>query len=115
MEILWTEGPMSGRDLHILISRQKEIAYTTARTVLDRLSEKGFLKKDRASSVITFSPRISREDFQSAVADDLAQRVFDASPDLAVSAFAGLFSRMTREELDKLEALIKEKKNEPLK
>ena len=115
MEILWTEGPMSGRDLHILISRQKEIAYTTARTVLDRLSEKGFLKKDRASGVITFSPRISREDFQSAVADDLAQRVFDASPDLAVSAFAGLFSRMTREELDKLEALIKEKKNEPLK
>ena len=111
MEVLWTKGPMTGRGLYREISRQKRVAYTTARTVLDRLSEKGLVKKDRASGMITFSPRISRRDYQSAVAGDLARSVFEASPDLAVSAFAGLFPRMTEEDLDKLERLIKEKKN----
>lgn len=111
MEVLWTQGPMSGRELHAEIGRQKGVAYTTARTVLDRLSDKGLVKKDRASGMITFSPRISRQDYQSAVAENLAQSVFDASPDLAVSAFAGLFSRMSRKELDRLERLIKEKKS----
>lgn len=115
MEVLWANGPMSGREVHAEIGPQKGVAYTTARTVLDRLSEKGLVKKDRASGIITFSPTISRQDYQSAAAEDLAQSVFDASPDLAVSAFSGLFSKMTRKDLDKLERLIKEKKNESLK
>ncbi len=112
MEILWAKGPMSGRDLHVEISRRKGIAYTTARTVLDRLTEKGFVRKDRTSGMITFSPRISRERYQGDVAEDLVQRAFDAAPDLAVSAISGLFPRMTKTELDKLEQLIKETKDE---
>ncbi len=112
MEILWAKGPMSGRDLHLEISQRKEIAYTTTRTVLDRLSQKGFVKKDRTSGMITFSPRISRERYRGAVAEDLVQRAFDASPDLAVSAISGLFPRMTKTELDRLEQLIKETKDE---
>ena len=111
MEVLWTKGPLSGRDLHGEISRRKGIAYTTARTVLDRLAEKGFVKKDRASGMITFAPRVSRESYRSAMAEDLVERAFEASPDLAVSAFAGHFAKMSGQDLDRLEQLIQEKKN----
>ena len=56
MEILWAKGSMKGRDLHKEIRRQRDIAYTTALTVLDRLSKKGFIKKDRESGTILFTP-----------------------------------------------------------
>ena len=111
MGILWDKGPMKGRDLHAEIRREKGIAYTTALTVLDRLSKKGFVRKNRDSGLITFSPGVSREAYENAVAEDLVHKAFEVSPNLAVSAFAGHFSKMTRQDLDRLEGLIEEKKN----
>lgn len=111
MDILWTKGAMKGRDLYAEIRREKEIAYTTALTVLDRLSKKGFIIKDRKSGTILFAPAISKEAYDSAVTENLIQRAFEVSPDLAVSAFADLYSRMPKKDLDRLERLIEEKKN----
>ena len=111
MEILWSKGPLIGRDLYREIHREKDIAYTTALTVLDRLSKKGFLKKNRDSGKIVFSPRISREDYQGLVAGSLVQLAFEVSPGLAVSAFADHFPGLPDEVREKLEKLIQEKKN----
>jgi predicted transcriptional regulator len=111
MDILWTKGSMKGRDLYEEIRRKKDIAYTTALTVLDRLSKKGLIKKDRKSGTILFTPVVSRNAYESAVTESLVQKAFEMSPDLAVSAFADIFSRMPKEGLDRLEKLIDEKKN----
>jgi predicted transcriptional regulator len=111
MEILWTKGLMKGRDLYEEIRREKDIAYTTALTVLDRLSKKGFVKKDRKSGTILFTPAVSRQAYESAVTESLVQKAFEVSPDLAASAFADIFSRMPKEDLNRLEKLIEEKKN----
>jgi predicted transcriptional regulator len=111
MEILWTKGSMKGKDLYDEIRQKKDIAYTTALTVLDRLSKKGLIKKDRESGTILFTPAISRSSYESAVTKSLVQKAFEMSPDLAVSAFADICSRMPKEDLDWLERLIEEKKN----
>jgi predicted transcriptional regulator len=111
MEILWTKGSMKGRDFYEEIRRKKDIAYTTGLTVLDRLSKKGFVKKDRESGTILFTPAISRQAYESAVTESLVQKAFDVSPDLAVSAFADMFSKMPKGNLEKLGKLLKEKKN----
>lgn len=115
MEILWMQGPLPGRNLYLEVQKEKRIAYTTTLTVLDRLSKKGFVRKARDASKIIFSPDVSREDYQVLVTGSLVQKAFETSPDLAVSAFADLFSRMAKKDLDRLEKLIKEKKNETLK
>jgi predicted transcriptional regulator len=111
MEILWAGGPMKGKDLFEEIRGKRDIAYTTALTVLDRLSKKGLIKKDRKSGTILFTPVISRQAYEIAVTESLVQKAFDVSPDLAVSAFADIFSNMPKGNLDRLERLIKEKKN----
>ncbi len=111
MEILWTNGPLKGRELYDLIRLERNIAYTTALTVLDRLSKKGFIKKDGQSGVILFSPRISREAYTGAITESLVQRAFTMSPDMAISAFADHFSKMPEGERAKLEDLLAEKKN----
>jgi len=111
MDILWTRGSIKGRDLYEEIRLTKNIAYTTALTVLDRLSKKGFIKKDRRSGVILFSPRISKETYSGAITKNLVRQAFEMSPDLAVSAFADLFSKMPESDMAKLEKLLLEKKN----
>jgi len=102
---------MKGKDLHVEIRGKKDIAYTTALTVLDRLSKKGFIKKDRESGTILFTPVVSRKAYEAAVTGSFVQKAFDVSPDLAVSAFADMFSKMPKGDLDKLEKLIQTKKN----
>ena len=111
MEILWTKGSMKGKDLYEEIRRKKDIAYTTALTVLGRLSMKGLIKKDRKSGIILFTPAVSRHAYKSAVTERFVQKAFEVSPDLAVSAFADMFSKMPKGNLEKLEKLLEEKKN----
>ncbi len=112
MEILWTKGSMKGRDLYDEIRATKKIAYTTALTVLDRLSKKGFIRKDRESGTILFTPAVSRDDYQGVVTGDLLRRAFEVSPDLAVSAFTDIFSEMRGGEMARLEAMIEKKRHE---
>jgi len=112
MEILWTKGSLKGRDLYEEIRITKRIAYTTALTVLGRLSKKGFVRKDRDSGTILFTPAVSRNAYQGAVTGDLLHRAFEVSPDLAVSAFTEIYSRMNGDETDRLEELIKKKRHE---
>ncbi len=111
MGILWERGPLPGRDLHSEVRKEKDLAYTTTLTVLDRLSKKGFLRKARDLGKIRFSPDISKEEYQVLVTGSLLEKAFETSPDLAVSAFADVFSRMAGKDLDRLEKLIKEKKD----
>ena len=111
MEILWTKGSMRGRDLYEEIRRARDIAYTTALTVLGRLSKKGLIKKDRKSGTIIFTPALSRQGYEIAVTEGFVQKAFDVSPDLAVSAFADMFSKMPKGNLEKIEKLLEERKN----
>ena len=78
---------------------------------MDRLSKKGFIKKDRRSGVILFSPRITKQSYTSAITGNLVRQAFEMSPDLAVSAFADHFSKMSESDMAKLEELLEEKKN----
>jgi len=111
MEILWTKGSMKGRDLYAEIRRERNIAYTTALTVLGRLSAKGFIRKDRDSGTILFTPAVSRQAYESVVTESFVQKAFEISPDLAITAFADLFSKMPDGSLDDLEKLLEKKKS----
>lgn len=111
MEILWAKGSIRGRDLYEEIRLTKDIAYTTALTVLDRLSKKGLVKKDRKTGVILFTPAISHLAYEGAVTGGLIRKAFEMSPDLAVSAFAEMFSTMPKEDIGRLEKLLEEKRN----
>lgn len=49
MECLWghDQGSLSVRDVHTELANQREIAYTTVLTVLDRLAKKGLVLRER--------------------------------------------------------------------
>lgn len=112
MNLLWEKGPLKGKDVHEALRKKKETALTTILTVLDRLSEKGFVRKDRDVGPTIYSPLVSRQKFEARVTSELIRGAYELSPDFAISAFSDIFSKMKSEELDRLAQLIEEKRHE---
>jgi predicted transcriptional regulator len=46
MQIIWTLGPVTVRDVYETLCTERSIAYTTVMTIMGRLAEKGILKED---------------------------------------------------------------------
>lgn len=67
MEHLWSHAeaggdPLTVREVHETVGRQRELAYTTLLTVLDRLAKKGVVSRDREGRAYRYAPVGSREE-----------------------------------------------------
>jgi predicted transcriptional regulator len=45
MSILWVEGPRTIKQVHCIITPRRDSAYTTVQTTMNRLTEKGLLRR----------------------------------------------------------------------
>ncbi|GAB1513968.1 BlaI/MecI/CopY family transcriptional regulator [Actinophytocola sp. KF-1] len=86
MEVLWDRGtPAAVRDVASALA-ERELAYTTVMTVLDRLAKKGFVRRQRDGRAWRYEPENSREGY-------VAQLMLDAlaltgDRDAALTRFA---------------------------
>ena len=62
MEILWTHGENSVRDVVPRLSRP--LAYTTVMTTLDRLFKKGLLDRRKSERAFIYSPSYARQEWE---------------------------------------------------
>ncbi len=63
MDILWKKREGSVRDVVKQILRKKDIAYTTVLTVMNRLVEKGYLRRTETGVAFLYAPVQSQEKF----------------------------------------------------
>lgn len=62
MDVLWsTAGWVTARDVGSQLHRDRDLAYTTVLTVLDRLERKGFVLRERAGRAHRYRAADSRE------------------------------------------------------
>ena len=101
MDIIWDNAPADAASI-VKISQQKlSWSRSTTYTLLKRLENKGFIKKDGS----TVTPLIKREQVQDYETDRLVERTFKGSFPSLVSAFLGK-SKISKEEADKLIDII---------
>ena len=79
MEALWKRGQATASALTADLHSTQEWAYSTVKTMLDRLVEKGYVKSRRVGNVYEYSARIRRGTAVARTIDDLAERVFAGS------------------------------------
>ncbi|MCC6496007.1 MAG: BlaI/MecI/CopY family transcriptional regulator [Propionibacteriaceae bacterium] len=61
MDILWNRPePLSVRDVHELLARDRDLAYTTVMTVLDRLAKKKLVVRNLDGRAWLYRPAKSR-------------------------------------------------------
>jgi predicted transcriptional regulator len=104
LELVWDFEGATVKDIHdrLLADPDRELAYASVTTVLNRLVEKGWLRCDRQVRAFRWLPRLSREQAQVIQAQVQLQRFLDLSnPDMMVAFADGL----DRDSLDRLEVI----------
>ena len=107
LDILWSSGPATVRQVHDQLSPSKPSQYTTTLKIIQIMTEKGLLKRlDRNGSHI-YRPLIDREYVRQRLAGTLMNRAFGGSlRKLMVGALGS--KKTSEEELDELRRVLDE-------
>lgn len=102
MEILWTLGEASVREVQEAIPERRRPAYTTVQTILSRLEEKKAVHRTRKiGNALLFEPLIAREPVYQRLIDDFLG-LFDGSAQPLVGRLLET-GQLTLEDLKALE------------
>jgi len=64
MERMWSDGhPAAVRDVLAELQRRRTIAYTTVMTVMDKLHQKGWLRREMVGRAYVYEPVCTREEY----------------------------------------------------
>lgn len=105
IHVLWKHGQLSVREVHDRLSETNLWAYSTTKTVMDRMSKKKLLSRKNFHGIFVYSPLISRPAGMAKLVKFFADHVLELDYASVVSMFAQNKS-MSTEELDELNALL---------
>lgn len=105
MRILWRRGQGTVDDVRDSLPRKSRSAYTTVQTVLNRLSDRGLLTRERRRTAIVYTPRLSEAQY---LRRSLDQTLAGASAEARQSALAGLVGDLDADELQAIRARARE-------
>ena len=103
---LWAVGAASVRELHERIGVPGGLALTTIAKVVDRLREKGLLRRQRRGNVFRYQPRIPRDEVERERARSSIKRLLGPAPLAAVAALVEAVDSVNPRLLDELERAV---------
>src|ERR1051326_2057860 len=113
MEEVWARGRASASDIYR--APGERTAYTTWMTTLDRLYKKGLLGREREGRAYLYTPRVTREEFERGVAEDVLGGLLERATGGAEPLLACIVEAVGEHDralLDDLQRLVEEKKRE---
>jgi predicted transcriptional regulator len=109
LRILWKSGKLNIREVHDQLIGIYDWAYSTTKTMMDRMVKKGLLGRESFHGVFLYTPLLSRPTGFARLINFFSDRVLE----LDYAAVVSLFSRsnaLTPEEVKELSALLKQEK-----
>jgi len=80
LRVLWSRpGPMTVREVHAVLSRGKDTAYTTVLKMLTIMAEKGLVRRDESERSHTYRAAHAETIVQASLLKDLMRRAFSGS------------------------------------
>ena len=80
LRILWSrQDPMTVREVHEMLSRGKDTAYTTVLKMLTIMAEKGLARRDESERSHTYRAVQAEPAVQASLLKDLVRRAFSGS------------------------------------
>jgi BlaI family transcriptional regulator, penicillinase repressor len=107
LRVLWERGPSTVRQVHDVLSANREFAYTTTLKLLQLMTEKGVAIREEDGRVHMYRAAVAQEETQRHLIRDLVDRAFGGSPSqLVMQALAA--KPASAEELREIRRLLKE-------
>jgi predicted transcriptional regulator len=104
MAALWRVGSGTVEQVREELPARYQGAYNTVQTVLNRLTERGLLERERAGRGYVYRPRLTEAEYLSG---SIRRTLAGASSGARQAALANIIGGMAPEEVSELEALAR--------
>lgn len=105
LNLLWENGPSSVRDVHNLLSEERDLYYTTTLKTMQLMVDKGLLSRDTTQRSHIYDVNIKKKDVEKNLINKLANAVFKGSASQLIISALG-HSKPSKDELEEIKALI---------
>ncbi len=106
MKLLWQAGRGSAREIHDRLEPTYHWAYSTTKTIMDRMVKKGHLERNNFHGVFLYQPLISKPAGLASFVRNFADHVLEMDYASVVSLFARS-QTLTPKEIAELTELLK--------
>lgn len=111
LQILWIRGPCTVREIHEVLSKEKDVGYTSALKLLQIMTTKGIVTRNQNQRAHVYIANQPAEQTKQQFAADMVQRVFRGSASqLMQHVLTG--RRSSKKEIDELRRLLDEHERE---
>lgn len=96
MELLWAApAPKSVAEVHQMLSAERELAYTTVMTVLDRLAKKGMVTRELVNRAWQYEPTHTQAQV---IAREMGLKLDGVAPEVRADALRRFAEKLKPEE-----------------
>ena len=107
LHILWTRGPSTVREIHEVLSKEKDVGYTSALKLLQIMTGKGLVTRTEDQRAHVYTATQPAETTKQQFAADVLQRVFRGSASqLMQHVLSG--RRGSKKEIDEIRRMLDE-------
>jgi len=107
MEIIWERGELSIKEVRDELKKKyKDLSFNSVMTVMNRLVDKGVLKKKYHKKVNIYSAKIDKEQLGKIIARDMIGAIFRDPQIFGVLNFTDLASDLDKQALEKLQQFL---------
>ena len=108
MDIVWEQKKCSVRNILEKLKTEKQLAYTTVATILNRLFDKKLLNRKEDKSGYIYSPKVSKELYSKNIAQNFLKKFIDSFGDIAIASFADSIDKLPVKKRDYFLRLLEE-------
>ena len=107
LRVLWELGPATVRQVHEALATTRDTGYTTTLKLMQIMADKGLVTRDESARTHVYEARVSQEQTQRQLVNDLVERAFGGSA--AALVLRALSTQKTSdEELEEIQKLIED-------
>jgi BlaI family penicillinase repressor len=114
MKVVWEHQPCAAGTVQEALVSKRGWAYSTVKTTMDRMVDKGLLKINKVRNIQLFSPRINRTEAAKGEFRKMLSRAFDGAF-TPMMQFMLDSSSLSKDELNQLEGMVKSRKEKSKK
>ncbi len=111
MTELWALGEGSVRDVLAKLAPERNLAYTSAATILRIMEQKDFVTSEKRGKTFVYQPLLAKDAYQSKTLRDLSDKLFDGTPASMVARLVD-DQGMSEEALGEIRALLDRRLND---
>jgi predicted transcriptional regulator len=105
MTELWALGEGSVRDVLAQLAPERNLAYTSAATILRIMEQKNFVTSEKRGKTFVYKPMLAKDAYQSKTLRNLSDKLFDGTPATMVARLVN-DQGMSEQALEEIRALL---------